>query len=86
VALRMGMAVVDSSVTHPTHGRLGKPVVALLGRLGVEPAGAAGLGTVSKSAYTPSAPRERRVVQLCHVSESFGTAGESDWPGISAEL
>ena len=41
-----------------TYGRLGKPAIALLGRLGVE---AAGVGGVSKSAFVRSAIRELSV-------------------------
>jgi hypothetical protein len=44
-----------------TYGQLGKPAIALLGRLGVEAAGAAGLGAVSESAFVRSALRELSV-------------------------
>jgi hypothetical protein len=44
-----------------TYGRLGKPAIAVLGRLGVEAAGAAGLSTASKSAFVWSALRELSV-------------------------
>jgi hypothetical protein len=41
-----------------TFCRLGKPAIALVGRLGVKAVGAARLGAVSKSAFVPSALRE----------------------------
>jgi hypothetical protein len=44
-----------------TYGRLAKPAIALLGRLGVEAAGAAGLGAVSNSAFVRSAVGELSV-------------------------
>jgi hypothetical protein len=61
-----------------TYGWVGKPVIALLWRLGVEAAGAAGLGAVSKCAIVRSALRQVSVGFCrgnCVMSDCIGTVG-----------